>query len=400
MHVFGRQQVVEQPQQTSPTIEGGALTFKNVRKVFAEHEALRSFNLEVHAGEFLSLLGPSGCGKTTLLRMIAGFEEPTEGQILLDGKDLTALPAHRRPVNTVFQSYALFPHMSVADNVAYGLKRGKVKLHRPEITRRVSEALEMVRMDTHARRRPQELSGGQQQRVALARALVNRPRVLLLDEPMSALDRKLREDMQLELIRLHTDLGLTFIFVTHDQEEALAMSNRIVVLNNGVVQQVGESEEIYSRPANTFVAGFIGKQNFVPAVVETLGDPATGQPTVLRAAREFVEVHSTQPVHSTWPAHSTRSFQVGQEVLATIRPELMRVRPGSCPDMSTNEITGVVVGESFLGDVVQYLVRLHDGHEVIARVSTVEAPEVSEGDTVTVSWSQRAAQVFPKEAQP
>lgn len=400
MHVFGRQQVVEQPQQTSPTIEGGALTFKNVRKVFAEHEALRSFNLEVHAGEFLSLLGPSGCGKTTLLRMIAGFEEPTEGQILLDGKDLTALPAHRRPVNTVFQSYALFPHMSVADNVAYGLKRGKVKLHRSEITRRVSEALEMVRMDTHARRRPQELSGGQQQRVALARALVNRPRVLLLDEPMSALDRKLREDMQLELIRLHTDLGLTFIFVTHDQEEALAMSNRIVVLNNGVVQQVGESEEIYSRPANTFVAGFIGKQNFVPAVVETLGDPATGQPTVLRAAREFVEVHSTQPVHSIWPVHSTRSFQVGQEVLATIRPELMRVRPGSCPDMSTNEITGVVVGESFLGDVVQYLVRLHDGHEVIARVSTVEAPEVSEGDTVTVSWSQRAAQVFPKEAQP
>lgn len=394
MHVFGRQQVVEQPQQTSPTIEGGALTFKNVRKVFAEHEALRSFNLEVHAGEFLSLLGPSGCGKTTLLRMIAGFEEPTEGQILLDGKDLTALPAHRRPVNTVFQSYALFPHMSVADNVAYGLKRGKVKLHRSEITRRVSEALEMVRMDTHARRRPQELSGGQQQRVALARALVNRPRVLLLDEPMSALDRKLREDMQLELIRLHTDLGLTFIFVTHDQEEALAMSNRIVVLNNGVVQQVGESEEIYSRPANTFVAGFIGKQNFVPAVVETLGDPATGQPTVLRAAREFVEVHST------WPVHSTRSFQVGQEVLATIRPELMRVRPGSCPDMSTNEITGVVVGESFLGDVVQYLVRFHDGHEVIARVSTVEAPEVSEGDTVTVSWSQRAAQVFPKEAQP
>lgn len=400
MHVFGRQQVVEQPQQTSPTIEGGALTFKNVRKVFAEHEALRSFNLEVHAGEFLSLLGPSGCGKTTLLRMIAGFEEPTEGQILLDGKDLTALPAHRRPVNTVFQSYALFPHMSVADNVAYGLKRGKVKLHRSEITRRVSEALEMVRMDTHARRRPQELSGGQQQRVALARALVNRPRVLLLDEPMSALDRKLREDMQLELIRLHTDLGLTFIFVTHDQEEALAMSNRIVVLNNGVVQQVGESEEIYSRPANTFVAGFIGKQNFVPAVVETLGDPATGQPTVLRAAREFVEVHSTQPVHSTWPVHSTRSLQVGEEVLATIRPELMRVRPGSCPDMSTNEITGVVVGESFLGDVVQYLVRLHDGHEVIARVSTVEAPEVSEGDTVTVSWSQRAAQVFPKEAQP
>lgn len=394
MHVFGRQQVVDQPQQTSPTIEGGALTFKNVRKVFAEHEALRSFNLEVHAGEFLSLLGPSGCGKTTLLRMIAGFEEPTEGQILLDGKDLTALPAHRRPVNTVFQSYALFPHMSVADNVAYGLKRGKVKLHRSEITRRVSEALEMVRMDTHARRRPQELSGGQQQRVALARALVNRPRVLLLDEPMSALDRKLREDMQLELIRLHTDLGLTFIFVTHDQEEALAMSNRIVVLNNGVVQQVGESEEIYSRPANTFVAGFIGKQNFVPAVVETLGDPATGQPTVLRAAREFVEVHSTQPVHSTRPLH------VGQEVLATIRPELMRVRPGSCPDMSTNKITGVVVGESFLGDVVQYLVRLHDGHEVIARVSTVEAPEVSEGDTVTVSWSQLAAQVFPKEAQP
>lgn len=385
MHVFGRQQVPEQPQPTNSTIEGGALTFENVRKVFGDHEALRSFSLEVYAGEFLSLLGPSGCGKTTLLRMIAGFEDPTEGRILLDGKDLTVLPPHRRPVNTVFQSYALFPHMSVADNVAYGLKRGKLKLSRAEITRRVTEALEMVRMDTHARRRPQELSGGQQQRVALARALVNRPRVLLLDEPMSALDRKLREDMQLELIRLHTDLGLTFIFVTHDQEEALAMSNRIVVLNNGVVQQVGESEEIYSRPANTFVAGFIGKQNFVPAVVERIGDRASARPTVLRAAREFVEVHTDFPL------------TVGQDVLATIRPELMRVRPGSCPDMSTNEITGVVVGESFLGDVVQYLVRLHDGHEVIARVSTVEAPEVSEGDIVTVSWSERAAQVFPKD---
>ena len=244
----------------------GQLEIRGVTKRFGSHTALSELDLTVEAGEFLSLLGPSGCGKTTLLRMIAGFEEPTTGHILLSDQDLVGVPAHRRPVNTVFQSYALFPHMSVSDNVAYGLKQKRVP--KAEIRERVIEALRLVQMDGLADRKPDQLSGGQQQRVALARALVNRPQVLLLDEPMSALDRKLREEMQIELKRLHAELGMTFVFVTHDQEEALAMSDRIVVLDAGKIQQVGTAEEIYSRPANRFVAGFIGKQNFVSATVE------------------------------------------------------------------------------------------------------------------------------------
>lgn len=364
----------------APRVTGG-LSIRGIRKEFGGNAAIEHLDLEIRPGEFVSLLGPSGCGKTTLLRMIAGFETPTAGAIELDGKSLLDRPAYRRPVNTVFQSYALFPHMSVAENVAYGLKRSRVP--KRQIGPRVLEALQLVRMETFAERKPDMLSGGQQQRVALARALVNRPEVLLLDEPMSALDRKLREEMQLELIRLHTDLGLTFVFVTHDQEEALAMSDRIVVMNAGIVQQVGESEEIYRQPANAFVAGFIGKQNFVDAeVVEISGSVA-----VLRATREYLRI----------PAGRLGGIAPGGRVRAAIRPETMEVRAGSAPAMSTNEVAGVIVGESFLGDVVQYLVRLGDGHEVLSRVAAVGAPDVHEGDAVTVFWDPEAVQVFADE---
>ncbi len=379
---------------TTPTAEtstrtgadaGGAITLRGLKKSYGAHEAIKRLDLDIRPGEFLSLLGPSGCGKTTLLRMIAGFEEPTDGEILLDGEDLTVLPPYKRPVNTVFQSYALFPHMTVAENVAYGLKRAKVP--KKEIGPRVLEALQMVRMDGFADRRPDMLSGGQQQRVALAHALVNRPRVLLLDEPMSALDRKLREEMQLELIRLHTELGLTFIFVTHDQEEALAMSDRIVVLYDGVVQQLGESEDIYARPANAFVAGFIGKQNFYDVTLDSVDDAAG----LARLSNYRIRIEA--------PASAADGFAPGERVQAAIRPEAITIspapagaEPGTTGDPNSGYVT--VMGESFLGDVVQYLIKASDGHEMLVRVSSVHAPDVHENDIARVDWEADAVQLF------
>ena len=367
----------------------GQLEIRGVTKRFGSHTALSELDLTVEAGEFLSLLGPSGCGKTTLLRMIAGFEEPTTGHILLSGQDLVGVPVHRRPVNTVFQSYALFPHMSVSDNVAYGLKQKRVP--KTEIRERVIEALRLVQMDGFADRKPDQLSGGQQQRVALARALVNRPQVVLLDEPMSALDRKLREEMQIELKRLHAELGMTFVFVTHDQEEALAMSDRIVVLNAGKIQQVGTAEEIYSRPANRFVAGFIGKQNFVSATLDSID----GDTAVLRTARSLITV----PAGLLGP-----EAKPGQSVEAAVRPEIIDVTPldaagsGSAAGGDSRELTdavdGEIVGVSFLGDVVQYIVRLRDGHEVLARVPALTSDHLGPGARVRLSWGRNQAQVF------
>lgn len=371
----------------------GQLEIKGVTKQFGEHTALDSLNLTVEPGEFLSLLGPSGCGKTTLLRIIAGFEDPTQGEVLLSGRNLIGVPAYRRPVNTVFQSYALFPHMSVADNVAFGLQRKRVP--KKEIRERVMQSLKLVQMDGFVERKPGQLSGGQQQRVALARALVNRPKVLLLDEPMSALDRKLREEMQIELKRLHADLGTTFVFVTHDQEEALAMSDRIVVLNGGRVQQVGDAEEVYLQPANRFVAGFIGKQNFVDAeVVAIEGDTA-----VLRSSRSKITARADQ-----LPATASK----GDSVEVAIRPESMRLNAlGSAEEnagqnrTATNDlldaVEGEVVGVSFLGDVVQYIVRLFDGHEVIVRESTLATEVTAVGTKVCVSWGAGQVQVFSHE---
>ena len=242
-----------------------SVRLERVTKRFGDFTAVREMELDIPRGQFFTMLGPSGCGKTTTLRMVAGFEDPTEGRVLLSGEDVTGLPAFKRPTNTVFQSYALFPHRSVEQNVAFGLQRQKVD--KDEIRRRVGEELERVGLASEAKRRPAQLSGGQQQRVALARALVNRPEVLLLDEPLGALDLKLRKQLQVELKRIQRDVGITFVYVTHDQEEALTMSDRIAVMNKGVVEQVADPESVYERPGTTFVAGFIGVSNLMPGEV-------------------------------------------------------------------------------------------------------------------------------------
>jgi spermidine/putrescine transport system ATP-binding protein len=238
----------------------------DIRKSYGTEDALKRINLYIRDGEFLTLLGPSGCGKTTLLRLIAGFTMPTEGRVLIDGKDVSAIPPYKRRVNTVFQKYALFPHLNVYDNVAFGLKIQK--LPKDEIDRRVNEMLELVNLKGYGKRWIEQLSGGQQQRVAIARALVNRPQVLLLDEPLGALDLKLRKGMQIELKRMQQHLGITFVFVTHDQEEALTMSDTVVVMNEGVIQQIGTPTDIYNEPKNVFVAKFIGESNILPGTMK------------------------------------------------------------------------------------------------------------------------------------
>jgi spermidine/putrescine transport system ATP-binding protein len=258
---------------------GGAVRLTGLQKSYGDVPAVRGIDLYIAAGEFFSLLGPSGCGKTTTLRMIAGFEEPDAGSIVIDDRDVSALPPERRPVNTVFQSYALFPFLSVRDNVAFGLRYADVS--RADVRRRVDEALALVRMEQYGRRRPGQLSGGQQQRVALARALVLNPRVLLLDEPLGALDAKLRKALQFELKALQETVGITFVYVTHDQDEALTMSDRIAVMSGGLVEQVGSPTEVYERPATAYVADFLGAANVVE--VEVLG-PADGGRTAFRIA--------------------------------------------------------------------------------------------------------------------
>ena len=237
------------------------IKIEHVSKSFDGKQVLHDVSLDIKCGEFVTILGPSGCGKTTLLRMIGGFEKPTTGRILLNGEDVTSLPPYKRPLNTVFQRYALFPHMNVYENVAFGLQLSKVKER--EMDQRVMDALKLVGMEEYAERDINKLSGGQQQRVAIARAVVNKPQVLLLDEPLSALDMKLRKEMQLELMRMHRELGITFIFVTHDQEEALTMSDTVVVMNEGLIQQMGTPQHIYDEPINTFVADFIGESNII-----------------------------------------------------------------------------------------------------------------------------------------
>ena len=280
-----------------------AVTFTKVSKLFGDFTAVNSIDLDIKDGEFFSLLGPSGCGKTTTLRMIAGFEQPTFGEIYIHGQPVAGIPPYRRPVNTVFQNYALFPHMTVAQNVAFGLEMKKVD--KKEIERRVTEVLELVQLPQFSNRRPKQLSGGQQQRVALARALINKPEVLLLDEPLGALDLKLRKAMQLELKQIQSEVGITFIYVTHDQEEALTMSDRIAVMNNGVVQQVGSPRDIYEHPNNRFVADFIGETNFVSGTVAQLD--------------EFTTVHIGDV--SVQGTADGRELSIGQEITLAIRPE-------------------------------------------------------------------------------
>jgi len=347
---------VSRPQSTPAPAE---VRLEGLRKTFGDVVAVAGVDLEVREGEFFSLLGPSGCGKTTCLRMIAGFEEPTAGRIVLHGRDVSGLPAYERDVNTVFQDYALFPHMSVHDNVEYGLV---VKgIGRAERRTRVGEALRMMRLDRLDRRKPGELSGGQRQRVALARALVNQPRVLLLDEPLGALDLKLRQAMQIELKSIQERLSMTFIYVTHDQEEALTMSDRMAVMNQGRVEQVGSPAEVYERPATSFVAGFVGASNVLS------GDAAlaiTGQP---------------QPI--------------------TVRPE--KIRLGSPQDEGQAEevsALGVVRDVVYVGAFTRYVVELDAGGElvVLQQNLTMSSMDVlqARGRRVRLFWNRQHSRVI------
>ncbi len=360
---------------TASRVEGalgvrGSVELTDVTKRFGTMTAVDRLNLTVNPGEFLSLLGPSGCGKTTTLRMLAGFEQPDEGFIRISGEYVQGVPPYKRDVNTVFQAYALFPHMSVAENVAYGLRQKGVG--KSEISTRVAEALDMVKMTKLAERRPRQMSGGQQQRVAVARALVNRPSVLLLDEPLGALDRKLREEMQIELKLLQSQLGITFIFVTHDQEEALGMSDRIAIMLEGHVEQLADPETVYERPASAFVAGFIGRNNFWRGT-------STGNSGV-RANDGTVFVSSSPE----------ERIAAGQAALAAIRPEcilLAAVEPGG----DANKVSGSVASISHYGDTLQFVVRTAE-RDIIALLPRQTAPRMSLGDTIWCHWS--AADVY------
>ena len=334
--------------------------------------AVERVDLVIGEGEFFSLLGPSGCGKTTTLRMIGGFEEPTEGQILLYGKDVVSVPPNHRDVNMVFQSYALFPHMSVAENVAFGLRRKSVP--KAEITQRVGAMLELVQLDGKSDRRPRELSGGQQQRVALARALVNGPRALLLDEPLAALDLKLRQAMQLELKRIQREVGITFVFVTHDQNEALTMSDRLVVMNNGRIEQLGAPREVYERPATRFVAGFIGTSNLIEGTVASM-DGTTA--VLARAAGETITVPDAVRAGAT----------VGARLHVTVRPEKISLGSDE-PEAGRCALRGRVAEVVYLGSSTQYAVRLSDATELSVYVqNSSDSSDVAERDQdVWLSW--------------
>lgn len=353
---------------------------QNVTKKFGEFTAVDNVSLEIKDGEFFSLLGPSGCGKTTCLRMIAGFELPTEGDIKIRGKPMGETPPYKRPVNTVFQNYALFPHMTVAENVAFGLEMQRVS--RNEIKTRVKEALEMVRLPQLAERKPRQLSGGQQQRIALARALVNRPQVLLLDEPLSALDLKLRKAMQLELKELQHQVGITFIFVTHDQEEAITMSDRIAVMNEGLIQQVGAPIEIYERPNNRFVADFIGETNFTE-----------GEVLEADAVKTTVDLGSGTQIF----ARPTSGLNAGQAITVAVRPEkisLHRTEPDDKPS-----VPATVEEAVYIGTDTRYTARITERHHVVARVQNVggtldQAQPFQRGDQVYLSWPIESALVL------
>ena len=353
----------------------GAIELMSLRKTFGDVAAVDSIDVSIHGGEFFSLLGPSGCGKTTTLRLIAGFERPDSGKILLDGVDLSTTPPHRRRVNTVFQSYALFPHLDVFDNVAFGLKRHRVK--RTEIHERVTSVLDAVRLGGYEHRRPAQLSGGQQQRVALARALVLNPSVLLLDEPLGALDAKLRKHLQLELKSIQEQFKITFVYVTHDQEEALTMSDRIAVMNGGHVEQVASPEEMYEEPETVFVADFLGVSNLMTVTIEGAdGDDCRARlgDFVLRAARGMT---------------TTRG-----ETRVVIRPERVRVVPYE--EGGDNRIPGMVERVVYLGSSNQIVIRLATGDVVQALVvNDGSSHELAQGTAVQVHLPAEAVRVLP-----
>ena len=358
---------------------------ERVTKTFGEALAVDDLSLDIAEGEFFSMLGPSGCGKTTTLRMIGGFEEPSRGTVYLGGRDVTDQPAYKRDVNTVFQSYALFPHLNVFENVAFGLRRKKVA--KTEVTARVDDALRLVEMTGFETRKPGQMSGGQQQRVALARALVNHPKVLLLDEPLGALDLKLRKQMQLELKRIQQEVGITFIYVTHDQEEAMTMSNRLAVMRAGRAEQVGPPEEVYENPQTQFVAAFLGASNLLEGALK---QQANGTSTVLLAGGDFVHLPNERA-----------PFGVGESVLVGVRPEKITIRSDvdGPTESGWNSVTGLLRMATYIGVSHQYKVEGPGGHELTVWVQNLGAePAPTPGERVRLSWRwEHTFAVLPQE---
>ncbi len=351
------------PTTDDRTTSDGDLRLVGITKRFGRFTAVDDLDLTVPQGSFFALLGPSGCGKTTTLRMVAGLEQPTQGQVLLGDRDVTGTKPYQRPVNTVFQSYALFPHLDVFENVAFGLRRRRKK----EVKADVDAVLELVQLEHLAKSKPGLLSGGQQQRVALARAIVNRPSVLLLDEPLGALDLKLRRQMQVELKRIQTEVGLTFVHVTHDQEEAMTMADTIAVMNGGRIEQMGSPTELYERPCTTFAANFLGQSNLIQATVTgTAGDDL------------LIDVHGQRV---TLPRQ--RSTVTDGRLWLGVRPEKLRV---AGPDDAGNRLTGIVTDASFIGVATYYLVRMPWGQELTVVQQNDGTPPLPPGEPLTVTW--------------
>lgn len=352
------------------------IRFEGVTKRYGDFTAIDNLTLDIFEREFYALLGPSGCGKTTLLRLLAGFEKPTEGRVFIGGQDISTIPPNQRPVNMMFQSYALFPHMSVAKNIGFGLKQeGKSKA---DIAERVDEMLELVQLKSFAKRKPHQLSGGQRQRVALARSLAKRPTLLLLDEPLGALDKKLRERTQFELMNLQEKLGVTFMIVTHDQEEAMTVASRIAIMNNGVVAQVDTPEKIYEAPNSRYVSDFIGDVNFIEGTV---------------TAKQGTEIKLNSVGGNTYYAQSDKPLETGSTAWLSIRPEKILVSKEK-PEDRRNVLHGKVDDIAYSGSLSTYHVRLANGDLIKAQMTNqrrLSNRDISWGDEVWLSWTDTAA---------
>lgn len=359
------------------------ISFRNVTKRFGDFTAIDNLSLDIYQQEFFALLGPSGCGKTTMMRLLAGFESITEGQILLNGQDISEIPPNHRPINMMFQSYALFPHMSVAQNIGFGLKQER----RPkaEIDERVNEMLKLVQLEQFAKRKPDQLSGGQRQRVALARSLAKKPKVLLLDEPLGALDKKLREKTQFELVNLQEKLGLTFLIVTHDQEEAMTVASRIAIMNNGQLEQVDTPGQVYEAPNSRYVADFIGDVNFLEGeVVEDDGEHLSLR---MASGRTVMAVPS-----------ETAQIATGDKAWVALRPEKVEIHKDSPPDV-TNKIPGTIIDIAYIGDTSTYHVEIEGGQRIRAQRTNrnrIRNRQFNWEDEVWLSWSNDAGITLPE----